>query len=231
MLTEWTEMGLVRATVIAAAAVLLPVGFASASDLVPVPEGCTALFTVQKALCQTTTMLDCGDHKEAHTYLDGAPIVIHTYAPDWELREFRFADGSARMTAVPETGSNTDLDAMWETGTAEESGEFVFNTNVIKDREYVLDGSLTLTGETVDLSGVAFEKARLVRVFELTPGKGGLEFELDVYISRAPDMLFEASWQRSIFGNNLETFDQTPTAISWPGESGFQSTMPEVGCD
>ncbi|TMM52682.1 hypothetical protein [Sulfitobacter sabulilitoris] len=205
---------------------------ASADDQMVLPAGCTAIATVQKSQCHATTVLDCGDRKEAHTFQDGGYRVIHVYKPDWEMTEFRFAEmGGARMTAVPDTGSNIRLSELLETGSSEEDGVFLLNTGVIRDRKYTLEGRVELTGEDVDIGGATFKKGRIYRTFALKPGAGGLEFEVDLYVSPERDLMFEASWQRSIFGNNLETFDQAPVSIAWPGDAGFMATRPEVGCE
>ncbi len=217
-------------------AFLLPVLLAGqsglAADQIPVPEGCTPLVTVMKNSCFATTVMDCGTSKEAHSYTDGDLQIIHAYAPDWQLEEFRLVSmNGASMTAVPETGSNMKIQELLENGRVEESGEFLFNTGVIEDRKYNMVGRVELSGEDVDLSGVSFKQGRIFRTFELQPGAGGMDFEMDLYVSSNPDLVIEASWQRSIMGNNLETFDLTPLSLAWPGEHGFLADRSEVGCD
>lgn len=224
-------MRIVRTVIAALTFATLPVA-GLAQGKFDVPEGCIAMATVHKTMCHVTTVMDCGARKVAVTFADGAPLVIHDYTPEWELIEFRYANEQvAQMTAVPGTGTNMDLTTAIETGTVEENGEFLFSTNVIKERKYVLDGHIDFTGETVDLSGVPFHKGRIFRVFELKPGNGGLDFEIDVYVAKDRDLVFEASWQRSVFGNNVETFDQTPMEIHFQGDAGFLATKPEAGCE
>ena len=208
------------------------VGTALAADQVAVPNGCAPLATIHKAMCHTTTMMDCGDRREAWTYNNGEPIVVHVYASDWDMKQFRYADGQAlQMTAVPNSGSTMDLADAVASGSVPETGVFLMSTNIIKDRKYTLDGRIEMPGETVDLNGVSFYKGRIYRTFELKPGAGGLEFEVDVYVAQDRDLIFEASWQRSIFGNNLEVFDQTPHAVYFAGEAGFLAAKPEIGCE
>ena len=202
-----------------------------AQDKFSVPDGCIAKATIHKNMCHLTTVMDCGSNWSAVTFANGQPAVIHEYSNEGQLIRFRYADEqSIQMIAVPETGSNMDLNTAIEMGSVDESGEFLFSTRIIQNRKYFLDGRIEFSGETVDLNGVTFQKGRIFRVFELEPGKGGLEFEIDVFVAPEENLFFEASWQRSIMGNNVETFDHAPIAVYFPGEDGFLVTKPESGC-
>ncbi|WP_371224894.1 hypothetical protein [Roseovarius sp. 2305UL8-3] len=217
-------------------ALLLPMLVAAnpglAANEIPVPEGCTPVVTVMKNSCFATTLFDCGASKEAHSYTDGKLQIIHDYNADWELKEFRLISmNDARMTAVPGTGANMKIKELLEIGSVEENGDFLFNTGVIEDRKYNLDGRVELSDNIVTLSDVPFRKGRIYRTFELEPGAGGLDFEMDLYVSSDPDLVIEASWQRSIKGNNVEAFDLTPQSLIWPGEAGFLTDRSEFGCE
>lgn len=202
------------------------------AETVAVPEGCTAVATVLKSLCQATTIFECGASREAHTFRDGEPTVVHVYTPDWKMTEFRFAGFSgASMTAVPGTVANTRLEELLDTGTSEEAGDFVMNTRMIKDRPYTMSGRIEMAEDEPELGGAVFKKARMFRLFELKPGAGGMEFEIDLYISGDPDVFIEGSWTRSVSGSEKEMFDQTPYDVVWPGEENFMAVRSEQGCE
>ncbi len=138
-----------------------------AADQIAVPEGCSPVVTIMKNGCNASTVFDCGSSKETHTYTKGKMRVVHAYKSDWELEEFRFADrGGAQMTAVPDTGSNMQIDTLLETGNIEESGDFLLNTGVIEDKKYNMRGRVELSGEEATYSGVIFKKGRIFRTFE-----------------------------------------------------------------
>ncbi len=197
-----------------------------------IPENCSAIATALKTSCHATTIFDCGASREAHTYRADEHMVVHVYSPAWELTEFRYAGFEGlRMTAIPGTGVNTRLDQLLQAGSAEETGQFVLNTGMIKDRGYTLSGHIEMTGENPDLGGTVFRKARMHRTFEVKPGAGGMYFRIDLYVSTDPDLFVEGNWARSVFGSEMEEFDQTPYAIAWPGDDGFLATRSERGCD
>lgn len=202
------------------------------AETVPVPEGCTPIATALKTSCHATTLLDCGATREAHTFRDGEPIVVHVYTPEWEMTEFRFAAFSgARMTAVPGTGANTELDVLLDSGRSEESGSFLMNTPMIEDRPFTMRGHIDLTDETPELGGIPFRKARMYRSFEREPGDGNMSFELDIYVAPESDLFIEGSWTRSVRGGTQEAFDQTPYHVAMPGETGFLAVRSEQGCE
>lgn len=219
----------VRTTWIAAALVFAN---GSAQAEVAIPEGCTPIATVLKTECHATTLMECGARREAHGYKDGELLVVHEYSPAWELIEFRYAGFSgASMTAVPGTVANMQIETLLETGRSEESGEFLMNTGMIKDRSYTLSGHIELTGETVELGNTQFQKALITRLFETKPGAGGMVFTIDMYVSPERDVLVEADWTRSVFDSETELFNQTPYHLAWPGEDGFLADKPEQGCE
>lgn len=198
---------------------------------VPVPESCTPLVTVLKNSCVSTTVFDCGATRVAHTYASGAQVAIHVYASDWEFSEFRYPEeNSVRMVFVEGSGSSVALDSLWESGETPADGQFLMSTGVIKDRAYTMSGRNELTGETT-ISDVPFRSGKIFRLFELTPGGGGLAFETDIYVSRDQDLFIEGAWQRTVFGNNLEVFDHTPYALAMPGDAAFLSDRSERGCE
>lgn len=215
--------------VICAAALL---GFGTARAQVAVPANCRAIATVLKTSCYATTLIDCGISREAHTYHKGKPQVVHAYTSKWETTEFRQPGFSGmKMTAVPGTVANTNITALLEAGWSQEAGKFTLSTRMIKNRPYVLTGRIELTDETVTLGGVEFRKARMYRVFETEIGTGGMEFEIDIYLSPERNIMFEADWTRSVFGSDQEHFVQTPIHLAWPGEPGFLSTSSGEACN
>ncbi|MDU9006077.1 hypothetical protein [Sedimentitalea todarodis] len=212
------------------AVALLGVGTACAQ--VAVPADCKAIATVLKTSCYATTLFDCGESREAHTYHEGKLQVVHAFTPAWELTEFRQPGFSGmKMSAVPGTVANTNIAALLEAGWSQETGQFTLSTRMIENRPYVLTGRIELTEETVALGGIEFRKARMFRVFETDIGTGGMEFEIDIYLSPERDILFEADWSRSVFGSNQEHFAQTPFHLAWPGQPGFLSTKSGGKCN
>lgn len=197
----------------------------------PVPEGCTPLVTVLKNSCVATTVFDCGDTRLAHTYETGVLTAINVYTPEWEFSEFRYPEeDSVRMVYVEGSGSSLALDQLWDSGETPSSGQFLVSTRVIRDRNYTMSGRNELTGEAT-LNGVPFRTGKIYRLFEITPGNGGLEFETEIYVSRDKDLFLEGAWRRSISGNNLEVFDHTPYALAMPDDAGFLADRSEQGCE
>lgn len=217
-----------------AAALCAVVAFAPvrAGAQVAIPPQCQPIATVLKASCNATTLIDCGSSREAHTYRKGKLQVVRVFTSDWRMTEFRQPGFSGmRMTAVPGTLANTNIPALLNAGWSQEAGRFTLSTRMIENRPYVLTGHIELTGETEFLGGVWFQKARAYRVFETEIGGGGMEFEIDMYVSAKRNLMFEADWTRSVFGSERERFTQTPFGLAWPGEPGFMATESEADCD
>ncbi|MEY8827393.1 hypothetical protein AB9K34_03075 [Sedimentitalea sp. XS_ASV28] len=221
--------GRIAVAAIFAAVALPPV---PAAAQIPVPADCRAIATVLQASCNATTLLDCGVSREAHTYQKGELQIVRVFTPDWKLTEFRDPGfGDMRMTAVPGTVSNTNIPALLSAGWSQESGRFTLSTRMIDNRSYVLSGYIELTGETEFLGGVRFQKARIHRSYETDFGAGGMEFEIDMYVSAERDLMFEAAWSRSVFGSKREYFAYTPFGLAWPGQEGFMAAESEADCD
>jgi hypothetical protein len=197
-----------------------------------VPEGCDAVATIQKQSCFATTVFECADGKQVNSYQNDELQSIHFHSSTWQIVSFLMIEmGNAEMRAIESSGSNTNLNAAMDAGVETESGKFLLNTGVIKDREYTMSGTLTMSGETLDLNGVTFAKGSVSRVFEINPGDGGLGFDAEIYYAPDLDLFVEGKWTRSMFGDTQQSFDQTPVGLSLPGDSGFLATKSEVGCE
>ncbi|WP_372573528.1 hypothetical protein [Ruegeria jejuensis] len=204
-----------------------------AAAQVQVPQDCTALATVHKNSCAVSTVMDCGQTFLVFGFLDGNPESANVYDRNWGMLEFLYrANAETRFTLKPGSGKNLQLDQLLSDGVATESGVFLFNTRVVKNREFTFDGKYTLDEEEVVLDGHTFRKGVFLREMEREGIEGSkIGFGFDFLGSDELDLFIEGSLTRHFEGRDSLTVDQTPRAIRFPGQPGFLATRSEFGCD
>ncbi|WP_195821256.1 hypothetical protein [Roseobacter sp. MH60115] len=206
---------------------------AVADEPVRVPEGCAAVATVHKNSCVTTTILQCTDGSwQALSYRRGQLMSTDHYEKGWDFTKWETEGaGAMEFSAVPGTGSAMAVADLAATGSHTASGDFVMNSNIIKDQAYTLSGQTKATGETVTISGEILDIYLAERAFARKGADQVLNFSADIFVSRARDLVVEGDLGRAVNNGTREQFDFTPQAIYGPGEPGFMMTMSEFGCD
>lgn len=217
------------------AALILSVlgGVAGAQETAPVPEGCTALATVHKNACITTHLMMCGQDRQVVTFVDGRPDIVHYYDGTWGFAGFLYqANANTRFDRKPGAGEVLNLDQLIADGEDVEDTILLLNTRVVKDREFMFQGTYTLSDEVVELSGHQFRKGAVHREMQ----REGIEsswlgFDIDIYVSSELGMFVEGDLTNHAPGRESFTEDHTPRAIRFEGEPGFLATRSEFGCE
>lgn len=206
---------------------------AAAQELAEVPQGCTPQVTVHKNGCRTSVLLMCGAGRQVLTYADGKPDIVHFYDGDWGLAGFLYqANAQTRFDRQPGVGEMLDLTDLVADGRDTEDGVLLFSTRVVKNREFLIDGSYTLTDEEVDLSGHMFRKGTLHREMQREGiDSSWLGFDIDIYVSEELGLFIEGDLVNHARGRESFTVDHTPRAIRFEGEPGFLATRSDFGCD
>ncbi|MEX0351086.1 MAG: hypothetical protein AB3N15_16805 [Paracoccaceae bacterium] len=198
-----------------------------------VPQGCTALATVHKNSCAVSTIMDCGQTLLVRGFRDGHADSASVYDGNWGMLEFLYrANAETRFTLKPGSGEKLDLDKLISDGVATENGIFLFNTRVVKNREFNFEGQYTLGDEEVVLDGHSFRKGTVLREMERDGIEGSkIGFGLDLLVSDDLNLMIEGNITRHFEGQDSLTVDQTPRAIRFPDQPGFLATKSEFGCD
>lgn len=217
------------------AALILSVfgGVAFAQEVVEVPQGCTPLATVHKNECRTTTLLMCGKDRQVLTFANGRPDIVHFYDGDWALAGFLYqANANTRFDRKPGVGDMLNLERLIADGQDTEDGVLLFSTRVVKNREFMIQGSYTLSNEVVELSGHMFRKGALRREMQREGiDSSWLGFDIDIYVSEELGLFIEGDLVNHARGRESFSVDHTPRAIRFEGEPGFLATRSEFGCE
>ncbi|MBW4707033.1 hypothetical protein KX928_04450 [Roseobacter sp. YSTF-M11] len=213
--------------------VLLSAPMALAQDKIRVPDACTAVATVHKNSCVTTSVMQCaGSTWQALTYRRGKPQGTTHYDRDWAFVKWETHDAnSLTMEHVPGSGISMNIRDLMDIGYHDASGDFLMTTNIIDGQRYVLSGRTEHTGGTVMVGDEEFLVFTAERLFERDAGAGGLAFTLDILVSLSRELVIEGRWSRRVMDGDEEVFDYTPVAVHERGDPGFLSTMSEYGCE
>ncbi|MEM9638455.1 MAG: hypothetical protein AAGA94_12465 [Pseudomonadota bacterium] len=206
---------------------------ALADGTVRVPDGCTAVATVHKNSCVTTSIMQCaGSTWQALTYRRGKPLGTATYDRDWGFTKWETHEANRLTFAhVPGSGVSMNIRDMLDIGYHDAGGEFLMTTNIIDGQSYMLSGRTEATGAVVTVDGEEFIEYQAQRLFEREPGAGGMVFEVDVLVSLQRELVLEGAWSRRIMDSDADVFDHAPRRIADRGEPGFLAATSEFGCE
>ncbi|WP_299825279.1 hypothetical protein [uncultured Roseobacter sp.] len=204
-----------------------------AEDRVRVPNACTAVATVHKNSCVTTSIMQCANSSwQALTFRRGKPLGTTHYDRDWAFVKWETHDAnSLTMEHVPGSGISMNIRDLMDIGYHEAQGEFVLTTNIIDGQPYVLSGRTEYSGANVTVGDEEFLVFKADRLFEREAGAGGLAFNVDVLVSLSRELVIEGKWSRRVLDGDEEVLDYTPQAIYERGDPGFLATTSEFGCE
>lgn len=195
------------------------------------PQNCTPMVTISKASCVATTVFDCGERFEEHSYVRGELVDTHLFKKDWALLGYALRGDAQEMTVLMENGHSLTLAQLLREGKGTTQRDVVASLGRLKDLPLKLNATATLTDRTVDLSGNTFQVVELTRVITRSNGANPLEFKFEVLVSEELDLFIEGKYTRATPGAQPELKDYTPLALHFPGEPGFMANRPQEGCD
>lgn len=214
-------------------AIALPIsaGAALSAESLSVPPGCEAVVTVEKAGCIATTVLNCGTHFEGRSFANGHLQASHLFTRDWAFSGYVLRNGLQTVEIAFDEGRSITLADLVENGAATTDRRASIGSGRLKALEYHLISEAALTGETVELGGHTFQRGTLRRSFQRSNGANSLEFELEILVSPALDLLIEGMYSRQTKGSDPEILNQTPRSLRFPGDPGFLALKLGEGCN
>jgi hypothetical protein len=204
----------------------------AAAPSVVVPDGCTPMVTVQKEMCVTSVIFDCGGDRLVQDYDQRGLGQQVRYDSEWLFVDYMYLnEGEPVMTMRKLSGSAEMMTTLLRTGSVAVSGKVAMSTGVIRDREYDFHGTAELTGETLTIDGTDYLMARVANDLTLKTGVPGMSFAFDTLIDPGRNLMIQGSWRRESFGGEPEVFPQDVRRITAAGASDFPSVTPEYGCE
>lgn len=202
---------------------------ASAATFTP-PPSCTAFLTVQMRGCLVsqhyTCSADAPGEQWTMLYDSDGPFFASKVDAEFQWLESRDMN-PARTTLLEQPSADpASLGTLMSTG----RDDYDFTTRADDGEQRRYRGHDTLTGETVNVDGVALE----VTAFEMTETDG-----TGTLISRRSGQQFvNRDWR--LFFSGAETYeapegalpiDNRPMKFIHPGQPGYLSTVPLFDCD
>lgn len=208
---------------------LLPAPALAAGKFVA-PKGCKVYVTVQHSDCEVSNHYTCeGDPKGDQWALysgPNGPFYMSQIDPEtrW-LQDFDLTSGE--MSRLGEERDPASFTELLRTGL--DSYDFTTLNSQSGEKRY--QGFDRLTGQKVKIGKVSLEQTE----FELTT------YDADgaVASKRKGHQLINRDW-RLFFADTEESTDASgatttsksaPVTFAFPGDAGFQSQTPEIGCD
>lgn len=194
------------------------------------PKGCKVYVTVQHSDCEVSNHYTCdGDPKgDQWAVYSGQNGPFYMSEIDHETRwvqDYDLTSGEvSRLGAEKDPASFTELlrtglDSYDFTTVGDQSGERRFQ------------GYDHLTGETVTIGKVKLDQTE----FELTSyGADGAVISHrkgHQLINRDWRLFFSDTEETQTAGGETTTSKSAPVTFAFPGDAGFQSQTPEIGCD
>lgn len=210
--------------------IVLSAGPALAAGKFVAPKGCKVYVTVQHTDCEVSNHYRCdgdaeGDQWAVYAGQNGPFYLSKTDAETRWLQDTDLTSGEAsRLASEADPASFSEL-----LRTGLDSYDFTTENSLNGERRY--QGYDHLTGKTVSIGKVRLEQTE----FQLTTyGADGA-----VLSRRKGQQLINRDW-RLFFADTEETEDgagdkatskSAPVSFAFPGDAGFQSMTPDIGCD
>lgn len=198
---------------------------------IDIPETCSPRLTIEKTHCAATTVFDCGDEIQQHTYQRGNLLGVHVFNRDWSLVRFEIADGRQNMEIEARSGEAITLDKLLTGAPISANPKASLTFGRLGARAYQMTVTGGLTDKQVEISGIAFRTGQMIRVMEPETGTNRIEFSFDIYASETRDLFFEGSHSRKTLGGEAEMIEQAPIALRYADEPGFLSDGSTADCD
>lgn len=213
-----------------AAICLFPAAPALAAGSFVAPKGCHVYVTVQHSDCQVSNHYRCDADTEGEQWsvYGGPEGPFYMSKIDSETRWIEDADLTTgergRLGHETDPASFTELLA-----TNLDSYDFTTESSNGTSKRY--QGYDHLTGKTVTIGPVTLEQTE----FELTTydqdGKELAHRKGNQFIDRDWRLFFSDSEQVESADGDKGSFKNAPVAFAFPGDAGFESQTPKIGCD
>lgn len=195
------------------------------------PEGCRLEMTVQNRGCSVSQHYRCtadpaGDQRV--TYL-GENGPLHISRIDAETRWMESVSPATGLSDRLEEESARDhasLTTLLATG----SDDFDFWTVSDMGERLRHVGRDELTGEVVDIGGVALEKTRFELVTYDEAGQVLMTRRGQQFVSRAHRRFYGGVETASDWTGRVEETNDSPVSFAFPGQPGFASATPLYDC-
>lgn len=218
------------ATLTMAAALALCALPVAAANFTP-PQGCKLEITVQNRSCTVSQHYRCsadapGDQWVTYFTREGATYQSRI---DRETRWMESTDLRSGLTDILQDGAKDD--ASFSSLTRDGRDDFDFWTEASNGERLHHVGHDALTGEKVQIDGVALEITR----FQLTTfneqGDELIRRQGQQFISRAQGRFYGGVETSQDWTGAKGSTNDSPVTFAFPGQPGFGSTVPEYDCD
>lgn len=195
------------------------------------PSGCKLEVTVQNRGCSVSQYYRCsadpgGDQRSAIFDQDG---MSHMSRIDAETRWVESSDPRTGLMdrLVDEAEDHASFATLIETG----RDDFDFWTESNSGERLRHVGEDVLTGETIEIDGVALEKTRFRLVTSGADGQVLITREGQQFISRAMGRFYGGIETQTDWTGERRQTNDSPVLFHFPGEAGFGGTTPQFDCD
>ncbi len=219
-------------TILIGASVAFPASLFAAEDSI-VPEGCTAIVSIQTQACEANLIWTCdlapaGDKWEAYFDAGGVQSIVN-YSDQYAWLESRYFWDNSTEVPYGQPVDAISLTALllmnvdtydFQMERTDDSGTRILN---VVGKDYLTGNEITIDGKL--LKEVVYDVT-------ITEADGSLFYKSSGVQYYYPEM--------SIFVSGLGTwsdpqgngdFDSTAVKISLPGDPGFANTTPQYGCE
>ena len=195
------------------------------------PQGCRLEMTIQNRGCTVSQHYRCsgdgpGDQRVTYFTTDGPTYQSRI---DRETRWMESTDLRTGLTDVLEEGAADDASFSTLLATGRDDFDFWTRSNDGERLRHV--GHDELTGETVEIDGVALEITRFELTTQNEQGDVLIRRQGQQFISRAHGRFYGGVETSSDWTGARESSDDSPVSFAFPGQAGFGSTRPEYDCD
>lgn len=203
---------------------------ALAANFTP-PDGCRLEITVQNRGCTVSQLYRCSGDAEGDQWVTYFSREGATYQSriDRETRWMESTDLTTGLVDVLEEGAADDASFSTLVATGRDDFDFWTRSNSGERLHHV--GEDKLTGEKVQIDGVALE----VTQFELTTysesGDVLITRKGQQFISRAQGRFYGGVETSEDWTGARQETNDSPVTFAFPGQPGFGATTPEYDCD
>ncbi|MFT4014601.1 MAG: hypothetical protein QM682_14645 [Paracoccus sp. (in: a-proteobacteria)] len=195
------------------------------------PQGCKLELTIQNRGCAVSQHYRCksdapGDQWVVYFTREGATYRSRI---DAETRWMESTDLRTGLTDMLEAGAADD--ASFSTLLRTGRDDFDFHTHASNGERLHHVGRDELTGEKVEIDGVALEITRFQLTTYNDQGDVLIERQGQQFISRAQGRFYGGVETSRDWTGAQESSNDSPVTFAFPGQPGFGATTPEYDCD